>query len=253
MPNTIIFKEQLINKISDLTVIDQLVETIYVDKSIGQIDIQKTVKENDTLINFSEKIDFKLKSHRIIIKNSNGNNIVISDAPKSKTILCDISICKCISSDIDQIFISEIKSFRNTQKYTYNFYNQNILKKIINPNKKSDLIDKILSTGLDCSWVIIPEFIFNILKTSRLFTGNNLKSESSIYNAGCIGNLSVYVNPEENESMLYFGNYDSVCILINRDIKEESIKKLSFYKSGKVISVDYLFLERGITKSLHII
>jgi hypothetical protein len=255
MTPTTTTKENLIERISHLTVINQIVETIYVNESIGQIEIDKTIKENDVIRHINEKLDYKLKSHRLIIKNDyfNKTNIVISDLPKSQTICNNRPICQCVSSDINHIFISELKSFKNIQKSSYQFFNQNFIKRLISPNTESDLVKHILNVSNDCSWIIVPTFILDIIKDSEWFESTHIHSESIIYNAGKLSDISVYVNPEENESIVYFGNYDSISIVINKNIKEDSMKSAGFYKEGKTIIVDYLFLERGVTKYLAVI
>jgi hypothetical protein len=246
-------QETLLNKISSLTVINQLVETIYVDESIGQIEVSKTNKDNNVVRHIVEKLDYKLKSHRLLIKSHKGNedSIIISDLPNTPTISSNKPICQCVSSDINQIFTSEIKSFKNTQKFKYNFFKQNLFKKMFKKNTEHNLVDYILELGKDCSWVIVPPFIFDIIKDSEWFDANNYRSESLIYNSGKLSDdINVYVNPDEDESVIYFGNYDSISIIINRNIKEDTLKTASFYKEGKSIVVDYLFLETGTTKYL---
>jgi hypothetical protein len=96
----------------------------------------------------------------------------------------------------------------------------------------------------------MPPFILDIIKDSEWFDANNYISESLIYNSGKLSDMNVYVNPNEDESVVYFGNYDSISIIINKNIKEDVLKTASFYKEGKSIVVDYLFLETGVTKYL---
>ena len=212
------------------------------------------LKNNNIIRYITESLDYKLKSHRILIKSNNkhGGSIIISDLPNTPTISSNKSICHCISSDINNIFISEIKSFKNTQKFKYSFFKQNLFKKLFNKNTEKNLIDYILDIGKDCSWIIVPFFIFDIIKKYELFDSNSSGSESLIYNAGKLSNINVYVNVDRDESIVYFGNYDSVSIIINKNIKEDIIKSTSIYKRGKSIIVDYLFVETGVVKYLDI-
>ena len=247
----------LIQKISNLSVINQIVETIYVDDTIGKIEVSKTIKENDVVRNVSEDIEYKLNPHRLIIKNHKKHNstVIISDLPNSKTIIDNKPVCHCLSSNINNIFISELKSFKSTQKLTYRFFNQNFLMKLFKKNTKVDLVEQIISLGTDCSWAILPRFIFNVIKDSEWFDATNMISESIIFNAGRLDDLNIYVNPDENESMVYFGNYDSITIIINKNIKEDELKSGNFHKEGKSIVIEYLFIENlnGVTKSLQVI
>lgn len=248
----------LIQKISNLSVINQIVETIYVGDTVGKIEVSKTIKENNVVRNVSEDIEYKLKPHRLIIKSHKKHNstVIISDLPNSKTIIDNKSICHCLSSDINNIFISELKSFKSTQKSTYRFFNQNFLTKLFKKNTKVDLVSQIINLGEDCSWAILPRFIFDIIKDSEWFDATNMVSESIIFNAGRLDDLNIYVNPDEDESMIYFGSYDSITIIINKNIREDELKSASsFRKEDKSIIIEYLFIENfnGITKSLQVI
>ena len=248
----------LIQKISNLSVINQIVETIYVGDAVGKIEVSKTIKENNVVRNVSEDIEYKLKPHRLIIKSHKKHNstVIISDLPNSKTIIDNKSICHCLSSDINNIFISELKSFKSTQKSTYRFFNQNFLTKLFKKNTKVDLVSQIINLGEDCSWAILPRFIFDIIKDSEWFDATNMVSESIIFNAGRLDDLNIYINPDEDESMIYFGSYDSITIIINKNIREDELKSASsFRKEDKSIIIEYLFIENfnGITKSLQVI
>jgi hypothetical protein len=247
----------LIQKISHLSVINQIVETIYVDETVGQIEVSKTIKENDIVRNVSEFIDYKLKPHRLIIKNHRQHNstVIISDLPKSKTIIDNKPVCHCLSVNINNIFISELKSFKNIQRSSYRFFNQKFFAKLFKKNTENDLVEQILTLGRNCSWAILPRFIFDVIRDSEWFDATNMISESIIFNAGKLDDLNIYVNPDEDESMIYFGNYDSITIVINKNIKEDELKSGSFHKDGKSIVVEYLFIENlnGVTKSLQVI
>ena len=257
MTPTTLTETTLIQKISNLSVINQIVETIYVDESIGKIEVSKTIKENNVVRNVNEFIEYKLKPHRLIIKNHKKHNstVIISDLPNSKTIIDNKSVCHCLSSDINNIFISELKSFKGTQKFSYRFFNQSFLMKLIKKNTEFDLVEYIINLGKDCSWAILPKFIFEIVKDSEWFDATNMISESIIFNAGKLDDLNIYVNPDEDESMIYFGNYDSITIIINKNIKEDELKSGNFHKEGKSVVVEYLFIENlsGLTKSLQVI
>ena len=224
----VLSKESLLQRISNLTVLNRLVETIWVDTSKGQIETTDIIKEEDNIKNVTNTIDYKLKSHRLIVKDRKDNNIIISDLPSPKTIFRNKPVCLCASTNVNRVFISELKSFKNIQKKKFSLFNQGFFKRLINPNKESDLINYIISFGLECSWVIVPPFINDILCESEFFDSDHEDSESLIYNSGNLGNLSVYVNPDEEESIVYFGNYDSITIIIN-NIRYSKHKCISIY------------------------
>lgn len=252
---TEISKEGLIKVISDLSIVNQLVETIYVDEQKGKVDISKTIKEGYCVKTIDTKIDFKLKSYRLISKNNSYSNIVISDSPIDKTIVRNKSVYDCAISDMNQIFISELKSFKKIQKHEYKFFNQSLLKRIFNKNTKQDLIEHIIELGSNCSWVIVPSYIMDIISKSDLFEYTVSNKNSMLAQVGNLSNLSIYVNMNEDESVLYFGNYDSMIILLNKNLQVNNVRSLSsIYNNETVLSLDYLMVENedGITKLLTI-
>jgi len=248
-------EENIINKISKVTVVNQLVETIYVDDSIGSIESTKTLKEGHIVRETTEKIDYKLKTHRLIVKtqkNSDGH-LVISDVPKNNTIFTNKCICDCASIAVNRTFISELKSSKKIVKNTFKFFKQGLLKRVFNENTDDKLVKNILDFGHDCSWMIVPVFIFDIIKESEWFTEIENNSKSLIRKEGKLGEIDVYLNEDENDSIIYFANYDSITVVINNNIKIDRKPTVSnIYSEGKVVSVDYLFIENGLTKMLTI-
>ena len=248
-------EENIINKISKVTVVNQLVETIYVDDSNGSIESTKTLKEGHIVRETTEKIDYKLKTHRLIVKtqkNSDGH-LVISDVPKNNTIFTNKCICDCASIAVNRTFISELKSSKKIVKNTFKFFKQGLLKRVFNENTDDKLVKNILDFGHDCSWMIVPVFIFDIIKESEWFTEIENNSKSLIRKEGKLGEIDVYLNEDENDSIIYFANYDSITVVINNNIKIDSKPTVSnIYSEGKVVSVDYLFIENGLTKMLTI-
>ena len=70
---------------------------------------------------------------------------------------------------------------------------------------------------------------------------------------GKLGEINVYLNEDENDSIIYFANYDSITVVINNNIKIDSKPTVSkIYSEGKTVSVEYLFIENGLTKMLTI-
>jgi hypothetical protein len=245
--------QPLLIEISNLTVINQIIETIYVSDSVGQIEINKITKEDDFIRNINEVIDFKLKSHRLIVKCNEELQVIISDVPYSKNTCSRKSVCQQISSDINKIFINELKDFKNIEKDEYKFFNQNFLKRILNPNTEYNLVNKLLSFGHGCSWMIVPVFLYDIIKDSRLFESSYNKSGSLIYQVGILNNIVIYLNPDQDESFVFYGNYDSAAIILNKKIKEDVIKSTLVFSESKSIKIEYQFIELGKTKMLHII
>ena len=248
-------EENIINKISKVTVVNQLVETIYVDDSNGSIETTNTIKEGHIIRETTEKIEYKLKPHRLIVKTQkkSNNHLVISDVPKNNTIFTNKCICDCASIAVNRTFISELKSSRKIQKSSFNFFKQNLLKRIFNKTTEDKLVKNILDFGNGCSWMVVPGFISDIIKESEWFNEVENNSKSLIRKEGKLGDIDVYINEDENDSIIYFANYDSITVIINKNIKIDSTPNVSnTYSDGKIVSVEYLFIENGLTKMLTI-
>jgi hypothetical protein len=240
------YGEKILNRLKS---INELVETIYVDESSGEISICKTIKEYNSVRNITEKIIYMLKSHRILVKEDSCDNskMTISDQPLSQTICINRSPCQCASYDIMNIFISEISKFKNVENSTYNFFKQGFFKKLLNENSEYDLIERILKNGKNSSWIIVSKRILNIIKNSDKFHSN--KKKTSI---GHLDNMNIYLNPNMDDDNVYYGNYDSMLIIINRNIKEEDTTSPSYNREGMNITIEYCFVETGNVKILNI-
>jgi len=247
-------KHDILKRLKDLTIINQLVDTHFVENKNGEIEVSKVVKEYDSVRTISEVIKYKLKSHRIQHKkNKEGLDIIISDLACGQTINKDEKICQCISKNINQIFISELKSFKQTQKYSFNYFSQNWFQKLLFKKTESNLIDFIIKVGENTSWMIVPEFILDLIRDSEWFVENQVEATSIINKVGKLSNIDIFVNPNQIESFVYYGNYDSIMLIIDKNIEEKQVKSTGFETESKSYTVNYLFIETGQTKILEVI
>lgn len=235
----------IIQELLKLPILSQLVDTIQVDSQKGEIIIENISKNKNNIEKISDKIEFKLKTHRLIVKNSPSSTMIISDLPSSETISSNENILDRFCSDISRCFISDINSFKNAKRYKFKYFNQSIFKKILNRNKKSDLLKYILDISKSSSWIIISNSIFNLIKDTEAFEYQENNKKYTINKCGKLFGINVYLNKSEVDSIIYFGNNKSVTTIINRNFKQEDIKYNSVFKTGKSLSIDYLFLETG--------
>ena len=247
-------KHDILKRLKDLTIINQLVDTHFVENKNGEIEVSKVVKEYDSVRTISEVIKYKLKSHRIQHKkNKDGLDIIISDISCGQTINKDEKICQCISKNINQIFISELKSFKQTQKYSFKYFSQNWIQKLLFKKTEFDLIDVIIQVGENTSWMIVPEFILDVIRDSEWFVENQVEATSIIHKVGKLSNIDIFLNPNQIDSFVYYGNYDSIMLLVDKNIEEKEVKSSGFETESKAYTVNYLFIETGQTKILEII
>jgi hypothetical protein len=243
--DTIVDNITFIEQVTNLYSLNQIIETILVDENQGSINVQKTVKLGDSVKVINEDINYKLESTRLIIKSDNEftQNIVISDID-IETIMNNKSLCECIARNTNNIFGKEFSKFKDTINHTINYFNQGFLQKIFNKTKNEEVISKIEELSRGNSWMIIPQKFVEIFRNSSKFQENKVENPSLIYNFGSIDDYQVYLNPNQRESKIYFGNYDSITLLVNRNLSTEDLKtNSSTYTQSMNMGVNYLFIQ----------
>ena len=246
MVQTLIYEDHLVSKISKMTIFDQFAQTIFVDSKQGFIEVEKSFRELNTIKFVRTEIAFELKNHKVVHKKLESNSIIISELMEGSTIVVDKSICRCVSSDLNKLFIQELNRFYSTKKFEFNLFNQSILNKLFKPSTKEDLIDKVLEIGKDMSWAIVPYNLLHIFYDSDRLEFNKDENEKIIYHLGNLNNLEIFINPDDNSGKIFFGNFESIIILAN--------KYMNVYenKQGINYNFEYLFLEQGTIKSLQV-
>jgi hypothetical protein len=239
--------DSLISKISRMTIFDQFAQTIFVEDTQGVIEVENSYKESNSIKFVRTEISYKLKNHRIISKNINSRNIVISDLTEASTITLDKSVCRCVSSDLNKLFIQELNIFEGTKKNEYNLFSQNIFQKLFYPNTKEGLIEKFIEAGSSMSWAIIPYNLLSIFFESDKIKICKEENEKIIYHLGSIAKIDIYVNPNDESGKIFYGNFDSIIILANKymNIVDTDL--------GTSYNFEYLFIEQGLINSLQVI
>jgi len=237
----------LVKRISKLSIFDQFAQTLFVDHTNGLLEVEKSYRESNILKFVRTEIAYQLKNHRIISKNLKSNNIIISDLTECSTITVDKSICRSVSSNLNKLFIRELESFQDVERHKFNLYSQNIFKKYFFPNTDKKLIDKVIELGDSMSWVIIPYKLLNTFYNSDQIELHKEEGHKIIFRLGDVGNLHIFVNPDEKSGKIYFGNFDSIIIVANKELKITPIENETTY------DFEYLFIEEGPIKILEVI
>jgi len=248
--DTILDNQTFIEQVTSLSSLDQIIETIIVDTNEGSISVEKIQKNGDSVKIINEKIDYKLHSTKLIIKSNSEftKNIIISDID-TETIINNKPLCDCVARNTNNIFAKEFSKLKNTLNYSIEFFKQGFFKKLFSKTKPDHVISKIEEIGKGHGWIIIPKKLVQLFQNSPKFENNNIDCGSVIHNFGSLGDINVYLNPNQIDSKIYFGNYDSLTLLVNRNIKIEENKTLSpTYTKAINMEVNYLFIQnRPIT------
>jgi hypothetical protein len=230
-----------------MTIFDQFAQTIFVDDTQGVIEVENSYKESNSIKFVRTEIGYKLKNHRIISKNVNSKNIIISDLMEGSTITIDKSICRCVSSDLNKLFIQELERFEGVKKFEYNLFTQLSFQRLFYPNTKEGLIEKFIESGNGMSWAIIPYNLLHIFFDSDKLKICKEENEKIIYHLGTIEHIDLYVNPNDESGKIFYGNFDSIIILANKYMNiVENVQ-------GTNYNFEYLFIEQGLINSLQVI
>ena len=243
----------LIEQVTKLTCLNQIIETILVEDSCGTIQVSKTIKEIDSIRHINENIDYTLKSTRLIIRANKEKNLVISDLDLN-TITEDSPLCDCIARNTNLLFAKECSRLKNTIKHEIKYFKKNFLEKLFRKDNKESVLSKIEEIGTNYSWIVIPPSLLTIFDGAKTFYSSIKDNKKIIHIHGRFKNLNVYLNPDQSQQTIYFGRYDSLSLILNKKFNIEDMKTLSeFYSDAKTISIEYLFIENSPISSLTIL
>lgn len=245
MEQTLVSEDNLIANISKLTIFDQFAQTIFVEEPQGYIEIENSYRESNTIKFIRTEIAYQLKNHRVISKKLNDNNIVVSDLIDNSTISVDKSICRCVSSDLNNLLIQELSSFK-TEFEEYNLFSQNLFRTIFYKSTPKKFIDKFLKISKDMSWAIVPYNLLHIFYDSKEINLSSHTDEKIIYHLGKIQNTEIYINPDDKSGKIFMGNFDSVLILANKEMN------IIETPQGTNYNFQYLFIKQGPIKCLQV-
>lgn len=246
MEQTLVYEDNLLSRISKMTIFDQFAQTIFVEEPSGIIEVEKSYRELNTIKFVRTEIAYELKNHRVISKKLHSQNIVISDIMDKSTISVDKSICRCVSTDLNKMLIQELNNFKGIVENEFNLYSQNFFKKLLFKSTEKQLIEKFIKVGENMSWAIVPYNLLHIFFESDKLELCKDENEKIIYHLGKIGNIDIYINPDDESGKIFFGNFNSILILAN--------KYINVYENsqGTNYNFQYLFIEQGPIKTLQV-
>jgi hypothetical protein len=248
-------KTSFVEEITKLTSLNEFIETIFVDEPKGTLSFSKTIATENGIKNLNKEIDYKLKSTRLTIKSCKlfDGKIMISDLIKEdNTIGIGKSKCECITKNVGNMFSLEFSNFTDLNIQTFNLFKQNIIKKVFNPNTEEKLYKKIVGMSEGKSWILIPENLTYLFESRENFTKMDRIQRKLIFPIGKLGETIIYVNSEE-VLKVYFGNYDSITLILGKELKIENIKSIQeHYQDVTRITIDYQFIQNEQISCLQI-
>ena len=253
--DSVVVKETLIEQINNLSSLNTIIETILVDNSVGNFDLIKTVKEGEKIINISDKIFYKLKSTRLLIKSDKDfkNSIIISDID-DQIITNNKPLCECVARNTNIIFAKEFNRLKSTEHNSMKFWNESFFSKLFSPSKEKRLESIILEMSKGFSWIIIPRSITKFFEKNTNFEKNSVECENLIHLFGKFHCLNVFVNPDQKEQKIYFGNFESLILIINKNLELKENKTISnTFINSTSMTVEYSIIEKSPIRSLELL
>lgn len=248
-------KSDLLPRLVELTVMNQLVTTVFVDSNPAVVDYTEIQKEGTLIKRISKSKQYKLKKHQVILKMDKDHLMIISDEISSETIKGDVTVGECLSMRINRGFMDVIGDTNKIETKKWSFFNRNFISKLFIKRTKNQLIHKLLEFGSDTNYIIVPTSVAEIITRSNFFESNGQKCDSLIKNIGNLRidglSLNVYVCSELVENRVYFARYNSVLLVLNKNLEVKEVKSVADKKTITV-GVDYEFIQQDTIKCLYL-
>lgn len=214
-------------------------DVYYVFSNPAKIESVEIIKVNSIVNRVINHKEYKLNKHRIIVKQNQNSNLVISDEMSGKSIERNTNISQKLSENLDACLIKVID---RPDSHKIKYFQKPLWKIFSKPNPKS-----LLENFSDYRWIITTKVVADEL--SKLAEFNKIDDSKNINHFGQIGNLSVFTTNLE-EGVVYAGKSDSIMSIVNKDIKIQEFDAGNFYEKGFKIVVEYLIVNRGVDKFL---
>lgn len=241
-------KEGLMTDIKKLSVINELVNTIFIDSETDYVYITDYKKIKNVEKTELVKIKPSLKSKNFIVKTKDKSKIIISNEIKQKTINYDCLLSECVSYRINREFIESIENYKDLDKIKYKFLNLNFLERFLFKRTKKELIRKIIKTGQKFKWCLVSKEVFDIIKDSNHFKLSKTESNSYIRKVGNLIlddlNIEFYLSNDIGKNNVYFGNKKSVNLILKNEFDIKKVKS-SIDSTTISISIEYSIIPSG--------
>jgi hypothetical protein len=219
---------------------DLIQDIYYVYSNPAKIESIEVIKLNNVVNKVRNCTEYKLNSHRIIVKQRENSNQIISDELSPKSIQRNTNIGQKISENLDACLLKVLEQ-KFTVRGKINFFKRT-LKTFFRKPTPVDLVNNFEGNN----WIITTPEIGNELKSHPMFSLVDDRKE--INHLGDIGQLSVFTNSSIESGVVYSGNVSSLMAIINKDIKVEEFDAGDLWDKGFKINIEYLVFNHGVDK-----
>lgn len=244
------YKFELVSDVIDSSVLsntDLISDIHYTHTNPANIESIDVIKVNSIITKVREKKVYNLKPHRIIVKQTDDNNIVISDEVEIETIMSNKKVCDEISETINTLFIESLNDNCNVENVQY--FDKGLFKIF---SKKDP--NKILNKITDCNWIITSSKMIDEISKSDIFKAVEpfkffiQQAGKRLTLAGKVDHIYIYITDSIKDNEIFIGKLDSITSVFNRNLEVNIFDGGEFYKEGLEITIEYLFKNNGIRK-----
>jgi hypothetical protein len=216
-----------------------MLDIFYVYENPAKIESIEIIKVNSVITKVRNHKEYKLSKHRIIVKQNEKSNIIISDDIDSQTIITNTNISSQLSQNLDNCFIRSLKTNVKSNKVV-KYFKRGLIGFFV---KKSP--EKLIEGLLNYNWIVTsPHIASEISKCKDFILIDDCKN---INHFGKIGSLNIFTN-DDIKSEIICGDINSITAIVNKDISIEEFNCGNFYKQGFKIMIEYLFSSNGVDK-----
>ena len=243
--NKVKYKFELVNDVIESSVLSNsniIGDVYYTHVNPAKIESVEIIKVNSHITKVRNHKIYDLSEHRIIVKQTDNLNIIISDELGIETIMSNKKICDEISDTINSSFITSLDD--NCEVELIRYFNRGVFANIFSKRNPDDIVDKIV----DCNWVITSDKILGEISKSKKVSLNDHTCKRGLIFYGKIDHVSIYISNEVKENEMFIGKMDSITSVFNRNAEVEQFECGNFYQEGLRITLEYLFKNNGIKK-----
>ncbi len=200
--------------ISNKQLIDEI---LFVNENPAKIEMIKVMKVNSVVSKVKEQITYNLENYKTSVENPTKESLI-----------------NLLINKFNSFYLSSLSTDGNEEIIEY------YIKGIKSIFKKSDVNILIENIGSYCSWVITSDKIIKELSKSKDFI--KVSDDSNPKLVGTIKNINIFSTNEIESNLILTGNYNSTtCVLLDYVYLKNNLGKYD-------LSVDYLFINKGIRK-----
>lgn len=256
--NKEVITQEIIDGITNKSVMNKLIDVVFVHDNPCTIISELTEKVNGELKTTTTTTTYVLKSHKMIVKN---NLIFTDEVNTNQTIMKNTHVYDCAALRINREFITNIDSYSVAIKPQPMGFSLNPFSGLFSKPSTKDLINKILDFSAGQDWVLLNDDTYKLFSNTPYFesvpvSGNNLlsgvgilkmsgRSVAVFLNPNITKRKRSYISKTTNTNKIYTGKNTSVCIMIKDKF---DISMLS--ENGYMISIEYKIVKNDDIKCI---